>query len=93
MLVTSNYTERNLKRQRTLEEATMRFVAYFMILGDDQATAETKVAEVSTESAVYLYPFVLGNTQPLIDSLNASTLPQMDADAKAAITDYLTNPK
>jgi hypothetical protein len=88
-----NYTERNKKRERTLEEATMNFVKYFMSLGDDIDTANAKVAEVSTECAVYLFPFILGNTQPLIDALNASTLPQMDQAAKDAITDYLTNPQ
>lgn len=92
MEITSSYTDRNAARQRTLEEATMAFVKYFLELGDDQATAEAKVAEVSTEVAPHLFPFVLGNTQPLINALNASTLPQMDAAAKAKITGDLTNP-
>lgn len=87
------YQERNAMRQNTLESATMSFVAYFMGLGDDLTTAQTKVAEVSTEVAPLLYPFVLGNTQPLLDALNASTLPQMDQNAKNAIIDYLTNPQ
>lgn len=80
--ITSTYRDRNNARQTKLEEATMQFVAYFMGLGDDQATAEGKVSQVSTEAAVYLFPYVLGNMQPLIDSINASTLPFMDQAAK-----------
>lgn len=81
-----NYHERNLKREQILEEATMSFVAYFMGLGDDKATAEQKVSDLSTEVAIYIYPFVLGNRQPLTDAINASTLPFMDQAAKDKIT-------
>ena len=84
--LTITYAERNARRQQTLEEATMNFVAYFMGLGDTKAVAESKVAAVSTEVAAYLYPYILGNTQPLIDSINASALSHMDAAAKAKLT-------
>ena len=90
MGITTSYEERNLMRQKTLNEATMNFVAYFMGLGDDQATAESKVAQVSTEVAQHLYPYVLGNTQPLIDAINACTLSHMDQNAKDKIIGDLT---
>lgn len=77
-----NYHERNQKREQIIEEATMDFVAYFMGLGDDLATAQQKVSDVSSEVALWLYPFVLGNRQPLYDAIQASTLPFMDQAAK-----------
>lgn len=89
-MITTSYPERNKIRQTKLEEATMAFVQYFIDLGDDLATAQAKVAQVSTEVSVHLFPYILGNTQPLLDALNASALPQMDAAAKAKIVGDLT---
>ena len=86
----AGYKTRTENREATLMKATMAFVAYFMGLGDDQATAELKVSQVSTEVAQYLYVYTLGNTQPLVDAINASTLPHMDAAAKAKLTGDLT---
>lgn len=80
------YELRSEERERILMLATMNFVAYFIGLGDDQATAENKVSQISTEVAALLYIYTLGNTQPLIDLINASTLPFMDAAAKAKLT-------
>jgi len=77
------YMNRVREREFTLGKATMDFVGYFMGLGDDQATAEQKVTDLSTEVAALLYVYTLGNTQPLIDGINASALPFMDAAAKA----------
>lgn len=84
------YDERCEQRKKTLYIATMNFVDYFMSLGDDKPTAQSKVAQVSTEVNSTLYGYVLGNTQPLIDAINASTLPYMDAAAKAKLTGDLT---
>jgi hypothetical protein len=78
------------EREFTLGKATMDFVGYFMGLGDDQATAEQKVTDLSTEVAALLYVYTLGNAQPLIDAINASTLPFMDAAAKAYLVGQLT---
>ena len=89
-MITSNYRERNDMRQLKLETSTMAFVQYFIDLGDDMATAQSKVSELSTECAAYLYPFVLGNTQPLINAINASSLPFMDAAAKSKLTGDLS---
>jgi hypothetical protein len=79
---TPSYKTRNEQRTQTLNNATMNFVAYFMGLGDDQATAESKVGQVSDEVAVHLFPYTLGRTQPLLDAIQASTLPFMDQAAK-----------
>jgi hypothetical protein len=79
------YADRCSKRQDQLITATMNFVQYFIDLGDDKGTAEAKVTEVSTEVAAYLYAYVLGNKQPLIDGIDSSTLPFMDANAKSQL--------
>lgn len=84
------YELRTEERERVLMLATMDFVAYFMGLGDDQATAESKVSQVSTEVASLLYVYTLGNTQPLLDAIQASTLPHMDQAAKDKLIGDLT---
>ena len=84
------YKLRNEVREEQLIKATMEFVLYFMGLGDDHATANDKVAQLSTEVAALLYVYTLGNIQPLLDAVNASTLPFMDAAAKAKLTGDLT---
>lgn len=87
---TADYMSRTDRRQQVLMTATMNFVAYFMGLGDDQATAESKVSQVSTEVASLLYVYTLGNTQPLLDAIQASTLPFMDQAAKDKLIGDLT---
>jgi hypothetical protein len=82
------YRERNLQRQTLMEEATMAIVKHFMDLGDDKTTADGKVSQLSTEVALYIYPYVLGNME-LIAQINASQLSFMDAAAKAVLTDIL----
>lgn len=79
------YDERCEQRKKTLYRATMNFVQYFVELGDDVAIAQSKVASVSTEVNGTIYGYVLGNTQPLIDAINASALPHMDAAAKSKL--------
>ena len=86
--IKTTYEERNLMRQKVLENATMGLVAYFLGLGDDMTTAQTKVSQLSTEVAAYIFPYILGNTE-LINQINASTLAFMDDDAKAAIVNIL----
>jgi len=83
------YMNRTRQREWTLGKSTMNFVAYFMGLGDTQEVAEGKVTSLSTEVAALLYVYTLGNTQPLIDGINASTLPFMDAAAKLFIVNQL----
>lgn len=74
-------------------KATMGLVAHFMGLGDDQATAESKVTDLSNEISdnkpSAKFDYIIGVRQPLIDQVNASTLPHMDAAAKAVVTDNL----
>lgn len=79
-------------RQNTLDAATMEFVAYFIGLGDDQITAESKVRQLSTETAAFVYVYIMGNTQALIDAVNASALPFMDQAAKDFLIGKLTIP-
>lgn len=86
----SDYSQRCDFRQKTIYIATMNFVDYFIELGDDKPTAESKVSQLSTEVATFLYAFVLGNKNPLIDYINSSTLPFMDADAKNKIISDLS---
>lgn len=88
--VTNAYNARCIGRQTQLMQATMDFIEYFVNLGDDRATAESKVTQLSTETATYLYAYVLGNKQPLIDEINASSLPFMDAAAKQELVSHLT---
>jgi hypothetical protein len=85
----AGYQQRCEDRQSQLYTATMNFVQYFMNLGDDQATADGKVSELSTEIAAYLYAYVLGNKQPIIDGVNASTLPFMNQAAKDSLINDL----
>jgi hypothetical protein len=84
------YADRCSKRQDKLITATMNFVQYFMDLGDDKITAEIKVSQVSTETAAYLYAYVLGNKIPLLDTINASTLEFMDTAAKEYLIEQLS---
>jgi hypothetical protein len=89
-MITETYHERNLARQMKQEEATTEFINYFIEMGDDLPTAQDKVSQVSSESALWLYPYILGNTQPLIDSINASALVFMDENAKTFIIEKLS---
>ena len=84
------YKIRNEAREEQLVKATMEFVVYFIELGDDHATANGKVAQLSTEVAALLYVYTLGNTQPLLDAIQASTLPHMDQAAKDKLIGDLT---
>lgn len=84
------YLDRVRQREFTLGKATMNFVEYFMGLGDDQITAESKVGEVSDEVAPYLYQYTLGRTLPLINGIQASTLSFMDQAAKDKLIGDLT---
>ena len=88
--ITTNYEQRNARRMTTLNLATVEFIKYFILLGVSIPTAEEQVAELSTEVSLYLFPFVLGNTQPLLDSIQASTLSFMNQEAKDALISYLT---
>jgi hypothetical protein len=85
----TSYSSRNLARGAKLENATMYFMQYFIDLGDDLSTSQSKVTQLSTEVAMWLYPYVLGNIQPLIDAVNSSSLPFMDSSAKNRLIELL----
>jgi len=85
------YANRCAVRQNVLIEATMNFILYFIELGDSKQIAELKVTQLSTECSPYLYAFVLGNTNVLIDCINSSNLSFMNTSAKQKITSDLLN--
>lgn len=84
------YMNRVRSREFTLGKATMDMVVYFIGLGDDQATAEDKVGQISDDVAAHLYQYTLGRTQPLLNGIQASTLPFMDQAAKDKLIGDLT---
>jgi hypothetical protein len=91
--LTPSYEMRNAAREKTLDDATMSLVGYYMSLGDDQATAEDKVGQISDEVAPWMYSYVKGRTSKLIAELNAIdevAYPFYDAAAKAFMADALT---
>lgn len=91
--LTPSYEMRNAAREKTLDEATMALVGYYMNLGDDQATAEDKVGQISDVVAPYMYSYVKGRTSKLISELNAIdevTYPFYDAAAKSFMETQLT---
>jgi len=76
----------------TLSAASVGIVGYFMGLGDTQVQAEAKVKEVSRLIKSDFFLYVLGDTQPLIDDINAIdevAYPYMDAAAKAFVISIL----
>lgn len=87
---TAGYYKRSEAREVTLMKATMNFVKYLVDLGDTQEDAEIKVTELSTSVGSLLYMYTLGNTQPLIDAVNNSSLPFMDSLAKVYLVEQLT---
>jgi hypothetical protein len=91
--LTPSYKDRNAAREQALDEATMNLVAYYMGLGDDLATAQDKVGQISDEVAPWIYSYVKGRTSKLIAELNAIdevTYPFFDSAAKAKIVGDLT---
>jgi hypothetical protein len=84
------YGSRCELRETKLMSATMDFVDYFISLGDDEIDAKNKVSQLSTEINPMLYGYVLGNVQPLLESIENSTLSFMDENAKSTLIGYLT---
>jgi predicted transcriptional regulator len=82
------YKERNIQRETLLEESTMALVKHFMELGDTKTIADQKVSQLSTEVALYIYPYVLGN-MTLVQQIEASELSFMDDAAKAVVNNIL----
>ena len=93
--MTQEYIDRSLiNRFGTFAKSTMNLVGYFMALGDAQEAATIKMqqlsAEISTTNGGCKFDYVLGDLQPLFDAINASTLPFMDAAAKAYVIGELS---
>lgn len=80
----SGYIKKNEERMQVIQIAITNMIGYFIGLGDDPTTAENKTIQLADEiggGTMLLYQ--LGYEQKLIDAINASALPQMDAAAKA----------
>lgn len=89
--LTPSYPDRNEAREKTLDNATMNMVGYYMGLGDDLLTAQDKVGQISDLVAPYMYSYVKGRTSKLIAELNAiDSLAFFDAAAKAQLIGDLT---
>jgi hypothetical protein len=86
----AKYFKRTQERQILVMKATNNMVVYFMGLGDDFATAEDKVQQLSSEISSHIRTYELGNTQPLKDSINNSLLSFMDEAAKTEAINQLT---
>lgn len=90
---TEDYITRVNNRIGTFGKSTMGLLVSFMTDGDDYDTAKQKVTDLSDEiaaigtSAVAMY--WAGNTQPLIDAVNASLLLHMTDEKKLIVTDIL----
>lgn len=80
-------------REIKLMESTMALVVSFMTDGDDETTAKDKVKslsdELTTNSPGAKYDFVLGNTQPLKDAVQASVLVYMTQAKKDIVLNIL----
>jgi len=92
---TSDYLIRCENRKATLGKSTVSLIGYLMGLGDDYPAAKQKVVdlgnEIRTSDPGAKYDYELGNTQPLIDIVNSSTLPFMTAEAKALVVAILAH--
>jgi len=86
----ADYISRNNFREVKLCIATMSQIQYFVDNGDDRATAKSKVSQISSEVALWIYPYVLGNMSPLLNAINNSKLEFMDANAKTFLINNLT---
>lgn len=90
----AKYYKKTQERTILVMNATNQMVVYFVTNGDTIEDATSHVEELSTEIAPHIRPYELGNTQPLRDAINASSLPFMDAAAKTHAIDLLTyNPE
>jgi len=87
----AGYHKRSRMRKKQLIKGTLNLVGYFMLAQSlDETTAKNQMNQLSYECRDLLFLYELGNTQPLINAVNASSLPFMDAAAKAAAEAQLT---
>jgi hypothetical protein len=87
----TTYEIRNDIRQSKLNQATEELINWFVANQSvSEMEAKRQVQELSSEVALWIFPYVLGNTQPLIDAINSSSLPFMDAGAKANVVGNLS---
>jgi len=86
--------QRSSSRELTLMKSTMALITSFVTDGDtlDEAKLKAKAlsVELTTNSPGVKYDFTLGDTQPLIDAVNASVLVDMTAAKKLVVTNILS---
>jgi hypothetical protein len=92
-MLESTYKERNDSREKVLMESTMALVSSFITDGSTEDEAKDKVRafsnEITTNAPGAKYDFVLGNTQPLKDAVQASVLADMTQAKKDIVLNIL----
>jgi hypothetical protein len=85
--------KRSMSRQLTLMESTMALVAAFMSDGDTEDAAKAKVKlfsqDITSRTPGVKYDFILGDTQPLKDSVQDSVLADMTQAKKDVVLNIL----
>jgi len=81
-MITTTYNQRNLSRQQQLEEATQSFLEYLIDEGSSEIIAKRQINSLSNELSSYLFIYILGNKQPLINGVESSRQEFMDEGAK-----------
>ena len=84
---------RSISREETLMTSTYALIKAFVTDGDTLAEAKIKVKafsqDITARTSGVKYDFVLGDTQPLVDSVNASGLADMTPAKKLVVTNVL----
>lgn len=89
------FKSKSIVREEVLMTSTYVLIRSFITDGDtlDQAKVKVKAfsQDITTRTPGVKYDYVLGDVQPLIDSVNASVLIDMTAAKKLIVTNILTN--
>jgi hypothetical protein len=80
---------RSQRRLLSFLRGTQKLREHFEGLGDNAAQSKAKINQLSDETHLTHFRYMTGNRQPLLDAINASALPFMDAAAKTVILDEL----
>jgi hypothetical protein len=81
-MINTTYNQRNVARQQKLEEATQSFLQYLIDEGSTEIIAKRQINSLSNELSSYLFIYILGNKQPLINGVESSRQEFMDDGAK-----------
>ncbi len=90
---TTDYVHRINNRMGTFGRSTVALLQSFVDDGDTETVAKQKVTDLNDEIAALgtdvIVSYWTGNTQPLVDAVNASILAHMTAPKKLIVTDIL----